>query len=313
MKSFLIGGAKVDDLYLNALHHVLTAYQSVSQHPDVRAKTIFFLHRMVDHLNHIVLLPTILPTILQMLALSKSENITPLMELVCQIIIKFKVESRDFLLSIFLDCVNRQFECFKEFVHVEQLMASGQPEASFLADKRFLNSLHKNYFNFLSSIFAQNCASIYLHERILPFVSGLLEPVASGILNQLDQSGNKLCCNIMLQVVKLFDDKIKDFPQILDFCIQKVMPAMIQLTLREHFNTSNFSFLQNLQDICEYLVHCARLFGNPFVDAVGNCMLAKAQMPVQIAQQFCETLLQLNPKALLVFYNQLCQPGKKKK
>jgi hypothetical protein len=121
------------------------------RHPDLRAKTIFFLHRLVDTLHAGALVPQIGECLVALLD-CQADNIIPVMELVNQIIQKGKADALPLLESLFLPIVQRQFACFDEFAHVPPpasaagdsgKAAASEPEAAFSGDRRTFHSLQK--------------------------------------------------------------------------------------------------------------------------------------------------------------------------
>lgn len=70
---------------------LMQTYISISGHADVRAKTIFFLHRMVDSLTPQSLMPLLSDPLRLMLVEARADTVVPVMELLNQIVLKYKV------------------------------------------------------------------------------------------------------------------------------------------------------------------------------------------------------------------------------
>ena len=75
---------------------MIQTYLSISGHADVRAKTIFFLHRMVDSLSPHLLMPLLSDPLRLMLVEARADTVVPVMELLNQIVLKYKVSKGTF-------------------------------------------------------------------------------------------------------------------------------------------------------------------------------------------------------------------------
>jgi hypothetical protein len=79
-------------LYVSLLQPIVHIFFAMPTHAAVRAKVIFFHHRLVDTLNSDLLQSNALqPVLLKLLETARSDNIIPTIELVNQLITRCKV------------------------------------------------------------------------------------------------------------------------------------------------------------------------------------------------------------------------------
>jgi hypothetical protein len=113
-------------------------------HAEVRAKVLFFLHRLVDSVGvPLLAAPGLPPTLAQLIDTARAESVIPVVELVNQLIIKCKSELAPLLETLFPALVQRMFACFDEYAHVRQPHGAPLPDAALAADKAALFKLHK--------------------------------------------------------------------------------------------------------------------------------------------------------------------------
>lgn len=115
--------SKICDLLDSCFDSVVQMHAILPQHAGVRAKTIFFLHRMTDILGDRALprFPLVLEALV---AHCEAQNVGEFLTLVTNLVNTYKAKLFPTLDTLFFPLVSKVFECIQSYAHIDQQSAA---------------------------------------------------------------------------------------------------------------------------------------------------------------------------------------------
>jgi hypothetical protein len=322
--------------YASLLPPVAQAFLAMPAHAELRAKTLFFLHRLVESLGADVLqLPLVPQVVSRLLDTAAAETVTPVVELVNQLVFRCKAALVPLLAGLFPAVVERMFACFAEFAHLGDPSASAAssssfsaslssasspsassassssslPDAATSADRRTLLALHRIYFSFLSALFREQCAGVLLSAPIAPHLVAVLQPVVRGCVEPNELPVNKACIALMANAARALAGTAAAAPggELESFFLHAVTPAALRFALLPQFSAADHGCCVALDEACDAQVHLCRALGAArYAPHVGSLLTSAAfGMPVAAAEQYCALLAAGDAKALGAYFRGL--------
>ena len=323
--------------YASLLPPVAQAFLAMPAHTELRAKTLFFLHRLVESLGADVLqLPLVPQVVSRLLDSATAETVTPVVELVNQLVFRCKAALVPLLAGLFPAVVERVFACFAEFAHLGDPAASSAsassslfaspssssassasssssssslPDAATSADRRTLLALHRIYFSFLSALFREQCAGVLLSAPIAPHLVAVFQPVVRGCVEPNELPVNKTCIALIAHAARALAGTVAAAPggELEAFFLHAVTPAALRFALLPQFSAADHGCCVTLDEACDAQVHLCRALGAArYAPHVGALLTSAAfGMPVAAAEQYCALLAAGDAKTLGAYFRGL--------
>ncbi|EFJ23763.1 hypothetical protein SELMODRAFT_174640 [Selaginella moellendorffii] len=278
---------------------ILLAYPRVDA---LRSKVISFLHRMVDILGSSVF--PILPTaIRQLLLQSESKDLVEFIQLLNQLINKFKSAMNTIIQEIFPSVVDRVFFLLPKGSIPENVVSNTE-------EMRELQELQKAFFNFLHAVTSNDLSSVLrfqtggrLNEIILLLLDSscghkdiLVRKICVQVLSRLawDWCGNS---TVVEQVPGFHRFVIDRFAA--DCCIRSILQAS--------FNLNDANTVSLLNEIASAQKTLYERCGEDFLIQMATKVLPAVRCPPNMAEEYCLHIQRSDPKVLKTFYRNFAE------
>ncbi|GBG87187.1 hypothetical protein CBR_g44922 [Chara braunii] len=281
----LAGGAKQDvsAVLKQALGEVLGILQRLPRNKALRSKVISFLHRMVECLGSGI--SPVLPIAIQQLLVDcESRDLFEFIQLMNQLVNKFKGAMMGILNEVVRIVLGRVFEFLSEGITSDGLAANTE-------EVRERRELQRIYFTFLQSITANDLSSVF----ITPQNSGCLNDVVSSLLqgacDHAEVPVRKICVQALIRLASEWCEQPEKVPGFRRFIIEKfVTECCLYSTLRNTFDLRDANTVSLLGEIAVALKTVYLKCGDEFLVHMRSVALPTVHCPDNMADEYCQRL-----------------------
>lgn len=269
---------------------VVKVYLLLPASENVRAKTINFLHHMIDCLGEgsIQIFAAVLPSMVQH---THPGNVTFFLPLVTKLCVKLKSKFAPTLEVAFLPIVQKVSECLQHYAHVDS--APPEAEAAYSQDRIVRQEIMRKYYLLLKDIAANDLAGILTSSRNAGQLSKVLESLLSGIVGKDTE-----VAKVSVLTAKFLADSWhrqsngKVDGVLLSFIFQQVTAAGFQRVLSPSFSFEDASCDTFARELVEYHSAIYKLWGVDYLNALGSFMVDRLKCPPDAVNLYCKALLE---------------------
>ncbi|CAK9198433.1 unnamed protein product [Sphagnum troendelagicum] len=288
----------IGNMFKQSLDIILQVVPSVPKNKVLRSKVISFLHQMVETLGSAVF--PALPTIIQqLLADSEPKDLLEFIQLVNQLINKFKSSLRDILQDIFPAIVGRVFALLPQNVFPEG--PGSQTE-----EVRELLELQRHYYLLLHALTSNDLSSVMLTAQSSHLLKDIVGLLLDASCKHKDVLIRKICVQVFSKMIadwcgsRMEEEKVPGFRQFVmerfaaDCCVYMVLDSSFNLR-----DANTFSLF------CEIVAANKLIYekcGNDFLIHLATQVLPAVHCPPNLAEQYCLHIQRSDVKELKVFY-----------
>lgn len=292
------GRSIVGNMFKQTLDVVLRVIPVFPKNKVLRSKVTSFLHQMVETLGSAVF--PALPTIIQQLLTDcEPKDLVEFIQLINQLINKFKTGMMDILQEIFPSVVSRVFALLPQ---------DGFPEGpgSVTEEVRELLDLQRNYFLLLHAMTTQELSSVMLSQQSSPLLQNIIGLLLDSACNHKDVLVRKICVQVFNKLIGDWcgaspeEEKVPGFRQFLmerfaaECCIYKVLEPSF------NFRDANTVSLFGEIVIAQKLLY--EKCGNDLLIHLATKVLPAVHCPPNLAEQFCLNIQRSDAKELKALY-----------
>ncbi|EGC32961.1 hypothetical protein DICPUDRAFT_155048 [Dictyostelium purpureum] len=282
------GAPKPDSLchykvyFKSALTLIVQLPNLLPENEEVKFKTFFYMHRMVECLGKDLkpLLEDILP-----LLLSHTVTIPTLLEFLVfinQLVGKYKEELFQVINHTLKPTINHVFKLLNPSIQ--------PPEHS--DEERSINELKRSYYQFIQGILSNNLANTFTSQANLDVFEKIILPTLTSGCQSSNEAIQKACFVILK---KMIDDyapggahHINGFEQ---FLFGQMVPLCFEVPLSPQFNINDFASNQIILEIGKSLKSISSKYGDNFLNFLKNSILPKLNVTSEFTDQFLKLLL----------------------
>ncbi|KAG0621103.1 hypothetical protein M758_4G269300 [Ceratodon purpureus] len=273
----------IGNMFKQTLDVVLRVIPVFPKNKVLRSKVISFLHQMVETLGSAVF--PALPTIIQQLLTDcEPKDLVEFIQLINQLINKFKIGMMDILQEIFPSIVGRVFALLPQ---------DGIPEGpgSLTEELRELLDLQRNYFLLLHAMTTQELSAVMLTQQSSRLLQNIIGLLLDASCNNKDVLVRKICVQVFNKLIADWcgssreEEKVPGFRQFLverfaaDCCIYKVLDPS--------FNFRDANTVSLFGEIVTALKLMYEKCGNDLLMHLATKVLPAVHCPPNLAEQFC--------------------------
>lgn len=293
----------VAPLFGESLTTVLSVYVLQPKHEDVRKMTIFFLHRMADCLAEevIVFLPASLDILLRH---SEPNNITPLLTLVNQLIVKFKGKMLSTLDVLIMPLVNKTIQCIDSYAFVDKAVTPAEINAVG-PDSQERLSLFKLYYSLLKGVISCGCLPVVTSSRNIALDGLVLRSVLVGYASP--ESGvQKSCFYTLNELVTYIQSQNAIDKEVVKFMLEEATPkSMLSLFLPHLDLAKDAGTLMLHVEIVRFHLSMCKVIPQ-FLDCVGSYLVSSG-LPPALAREYCGALAREDQTACKMLLKQIVE------
>ncbi|XP_024390921.1 exportin-T isoform X2 [Physcomitrium patens] len=292
------GRPVIGNMFKQTLDVVLRVIPVFPQNKVLRSKVTSFLHQMVETLGGAVL--PALPTIIQQLLTDcEPKDLVEFIQLINQLINKFKVGMMDILQEIFPVIVGRVFAILPQD-------GFSEGPGSLTEEVRELLDLQRNYFLLIHAMTTQELSPVMLSQKSSPLLQNIIGLLLDASCNHKDVLVRKICVQVFNKLIADWcvaspeEEKVPGFRQFLverfaaECCIYKVSEP--SFNFRDANTVALFGEIVTAQKLL--YEKC----GNDLLMHLATKVLPAVHCPPNLAEQFCLHIQRSDVKELKPLY-----------
>ncbi|EGG15755.1 armadillo-like helical domain-containing protein [Cavenderia fasciculata] len=219
---------------------------------DIKSRTYFYLHRMVDCLGNDLkpMLTTILPTLLNHSS-QKIENISEFILFINQLMNRFKDSISSIMNELLSPIIMRVYKPIEQ-----SAVSPPEPNSD---EERAIAELQKTYYTFLVTVLSSSLSAVFTTSSNLPMLPAILTSVINGCTNANDAL-QKTSFTIVRKMTEEFGQSgNKPIEGFGTFVYESVLPVCFQVPLQPNYN------MLELQEIIKTLKLIGAKYGHEIV------------------------------------------------
>lgn len=325
-------GSRINDLMLDMAHIILQVLTLLPTHAPIVHKTIFFAHRMIDCHPHLTAAQMAAlaqqpagaaasnadTPILQFFALilqlllkhANAASIVKIIDLLNQILLKFKKKFEPVLDQVFLPTCEKIFEVLASYAHVDQpQIASGAatngsaaasvplPSAAYSTERQERLMLQQRYYEFLKSIVASDLVSVFASPTNARHIKSVLDTILQGCVSPPDFSIHRACFHLLRNLVTIWSAQgaIAADPALKQFVVRDVTTQMFKSVCSAHFELGDPNCISAVRELLELQKAVCKAMGEEYINYLAADLMPNLlHVQTDVAQGYCRALIAYN-------------------
>jgi len=233
----------------HAMQLALAALHPFGINSEVRAKAIMLLHRMVETLETLAEdLVTVLHPLPQLLASADSKQVQEVVQLVNQLVLKFKSKLAPFISQLVGPLTSALFALVASLdTAIAGSSSANLPSTSAQSDDvRERRGLLRSYYSFVHSIVHNDLIAVLSDQLNSPNVVSSLRVLQQGCLEGPDLQLQRQCFVILQKLVDSWGGADANFDT---YVLQEMLPVCFGALAQPHFQLSDAASSQLLEAI----------------------------------------------------------------
>lgn len=294
---------EIGGLFKQALDMVLRVLQALPKNKPLRSRVISFLHRMVETLGTSIF-PFLPTAIQQLLQESEAKDMVDFIQLMSQLMNKFKSSVLPILSEVLQPLVNRV---------TALLPASGIPQGLGMntEEVREQLELQRAFIIMLQAIAANNLIDVFLSPQNNSCLSQVICFLLEACARHPDILQRKACVAVFLKLISDWcgssnePEKVSGFRR---FAVEQFFPECCVLSvLRSNFDLRDANTFTLFGDIAQAQKTLYEKVGDEFLLHVATVVLPSVHCPPNLAEQYCFHLQRSSVKELKAFLKPLME------
>lgn len=296
---------RVAQVFGGCFTSVLKAFSILPNHPDVRKKLTFFIHRMV-HCLHDTILPHLPNVIRALLDQVSSEDVVEFLQLVSDIMQKYKERSFEMMNGLLYPIHVKMSACLVQFSQINfsavshldgkhhSHSSSGheakQGVAAFSHESRAAIGIVRIYYGYLRNV-AENVPGVFLSEHNAANSETLLTGVMGGCTSPPHPGVHKLAFVVLKTLMlKWHTQSNGQIPENLKkFMFQGITVNLFQCLVTPDFNMKDAAYDAVLWEIVKTQLLLVKLFGDQYGQFLQQ-FLVQSGFPQNVCQQYIQSI-----------------------
>jgi len=267
----------------------LQVLQKLPSNDDIRTKSLFFIHRMIEFLAKDILpfLPSIVTVLIQ------TRNMKDLIEFIRlfnQLVGRFKVELFPLADKLLVTIISAVFD----------LLNATKAVTPNSEEERERNDLKKHYFSFLVVLVSNDLHSVLTSQSNMGQLNFILQSVIDGcaIDGSVDMAIQKHCFVFMDKIIRVWGGS-QGFDQ---FIFQQVLPTTFSLSFHPKLDLKDGATYHVVLQITKLYRLILEKYGEQFIAFINNYLASTWNCPPTMIQHYLQNIKTLGQNDFNAYY-----------